>query len=1172
MNTYILLLLTFIVRVSHCNNVATSQMMMMPLIDELNVKCTKEGILVDLSFTGPFNGVVYSKGYFFDKKCRYVPANSNRNSYQFNISSGTCGVEEAIGSDGSPLLTTTLIMQNDEIFQEIWDISRKIVCDWKGSISKKLAVSSYKVSMLQTEQSNFANDIDVVNVWLDVRAGIYPETVSLGDSIVKIGDPLSIVVGTQGAARDIDFQVQDCFAHSNPDPNYANSYKIQLTDSRGCVLKKKVMTPFKRFIGVGKDKGNIILASTLSAFTFPDTMNVFTSCNVEVCKTACEVFSCETKEIKLTNKDFSRVSVKTTVTTIKPFTERITKTSPATTKPTTRTTLKPSFTKSVYSVTPLPLRITPAKCYQGSQDPSCPVICSSEFQDKRCPTKNPTILPCFPGSFAPGCPIVCNKQFQDKRCKTSGVTENSAVVTTSSNFDSQRQPQRISTTPLPVNTTVLVSSRKTKKPFVPIRLTTLKLQTYSKEPKNQFNSTCNSESVDPQCFFCSRNPLDPRCKTKDSTISDCYPGSHDPFCPIVCTEVFQDVRCDSKKTKFVKEPKEPEPLNCVATPDHPECIQKQPECFPGSKNPDCPVICDNTFLDERCPSKVLCKPGSIHPSCPIICSDIFTDSRCTGLTEISTSIKKVTTTKPPYIINNYRPQIIATTTEKETYLPTSPSIKATSNTEKSNIYAFLPPNCYPGSLNPTCPIVCNELYMDKRCNKINVESPCFPGSKEASCPVICTETFQDERCKKGTETPADCFPGSKDLHCPIICNDEFQDSRCDIKSVTATFQPLITTTQGCVPGSKNPNCPVICNSFFWDERCHKDRPTQKEERPSTCYPGSLDPVCPVICTEKYRDTRCRESLTATKPGCFPGSKSPSCPIICNSLFWDERCNQDKQTSKEERPFSCYPGSSDPSCPIICSEEFRDIRCSQPLSSITPGCFPGSKAPSCPVICDSVFWDERCTKDRPVPKEEKLHNCYPGSKDPACPVVCSEQFRDIRCVVRSTSTLTSSSTPRPFSVTTRSRTKCPKDSNEPGCDKLIKTTASPIRCIYGSTDPACTDVCKGPLKSVLCPSQTTKYIQNFLSTPALERSTTPRNKLKCVLGSQDSECKPLIGQPNEPKTIVSTSTAPSRSISSPTKEWSGESQYHAFHKFHFQKGDGRRNERLFGKIGQIGKNR
>lgn len=39
-------------------------------ISRLDVKCDSRGIEVTLDFDGPFSGLVYSKGYFDNPKCR----------------------------------------------------------------------------------------------------------------------------------------------------------------------------------------------------------------------------------------------------------------------------------------------------------------------------------------------------------------------------------------------------------------------------------------------------------------------------------------------------------------------------------------------------------------------------------------------------------------------------------------------------------------------------------------------------------------------------------------------------------------------------------------------------------------------------------------------------------------------------------------------------------------------------------------------------------------------------------------------------------------------------------------------------------------------------------------------------------------------------------------------
>ncbi len=81
-----------------------------------------------------------------------------------------------------------------------------------------------------------------------------------------------------------DVQVQDCIAH---DGDRANA--VTLTDSRGCVLKKKLMGPWQKSTQTGRPGVSLVAFSFFQAFKFPDVMEVFLECNVELCKSGCDV-------------------------------------------------------------------------------------------------------------------------------------------------------------------------------------------------------------------------------------------------------------------------------------------------------------------------------------------------------------------------------------------------------------------------------------------------------------------------------------------------------------------------------------------------------------------------------------------------------------------------------------------------------------------------------------------------------------------------------------------------------------------------------------------------------------------------------------------------------------------------------------------------------------------
>ena len=62
----------------------------------------------------------------------------------------------------------------------------------------------------------------------------------------------------------------------------------QLTDDRGCILKPKLFGAFQKTRETGNSGASIIAYAFFQAFKFPDVMDLFIECNVELCKTNCE--------------------------------------------------------------------------------------------------------------------------------------------------------------------------------------------------------------------------------------------------------------------------------------------------------------------------------------------------------------------------------------------------------------------------------------------------------------------------------------------------------------------------------------------------------------------------------------------------------------------------------------------------------------------------------------------------------------------------------------------------------------------------------------------------------------------------------------------------------------------------------------------------------------------
>lgn len=91
---------------------------------------------------------------------------------------------------------------------------------------------------------------------------------------------MTIVVAINDYKSQFDMRVKSCFAHDGVKP------AIHLTDQYGCVLRPKMLSPFKK-IRDTKGKATLVSYAQFLAFKFPDSMDVQIQCTVEVCRHGC---------------------------------------------------------------------------------------------------------------------------------------------------------------------------------------------------------------------------------------------------------------------------------------------------------------------------------------------------------------------------------------------------------------------------------------------------------------------------------------------------------------------------------------------------------------------------------------------------------------------------------------------------------------------------------------------------------------------------------------------------------------------------------------------------------------------------------------------------------------------------------------------------------------------
>lgn len=252
-----------------------------PHIHDIQVQCAKDMMQITIEFNRQFDGIIYSKGFYSNPECRYVTENSGQVKYTFTVSLNSCGTEfiSAFDTLGQSYLENVLVIQNEPGVQEVWDTIRAVRCLWEGNLRETLSVN-FNVGMLAQEIVTFSGDTAMAR--LDIQLGRGPFAPA-ANGLVKIGETMTLVVSVTGDAG-FDIQVKECRAKDTTGEN-----SILLTDDNGCVLKPKLFGAFQKTRETGNTGANIIAYAFFNAFKFPDIMDLILECNIELCKSDCEV-------------------------------------------------------------------------------------------------------------------------------------------------------------------------------------------------------------------------------------------------------------------------------------------------------------------------------------------------------------------------------------------------------------------------------------------------------------------------------------------------------------------------------------------------------------------------------------------------------------------------------------------------------------------------------------------------------------------------------------------------------------------------------------------------------------------------------------------------------------------------------------------------------------------
>ncbi|KAJ8977970.1 hypothetical protein NQ317_008162 [Molorchus minor] len=253
-----------------------------PHIHAIDVECAKDMMTINIEFNREFNGVIYSKGYYSMPECRYVKENSAQTKYSFTVNLNQCGTEfiNAFDTEGQSYLENILILQNELGIQEIWDTVRAVRCLWEGNLKETLSVA-LNVGMLTQELVTFSGDTAMAKLDVVLGEGALRATSRWFSQDWRANDAGRLSVRRSGFRHPGKGVQGDGF-------NGGQRYTAH-RDENGGILKPKLFEVFQRRATRGDTGASIIAFAHFNAFKFPDVMDLMIECNIELCKTDCEM-------------------------------------------------------------------------------------------------------------------------------------------------------------------------------------------------------------------------------------------------------------------------------------------------------------------------------------------------------------------------------------------------------------------------------------------------------------------------------------------------------------------------------------------------------------------------------------------------------------------------------------------------------------------------------------------------------------------------------------------------------------------------------------------------------------------------------------------------------------------------------------------------------------------
>lgn len=128
-------------------------------IQTLDVICGKNFMTVRAEFSGPFYGIVFSKGTYGQENCIYVKPNSGLTHTAFNVYYEQCGTKPDLQGK---FYENTIVIQYGSDIIEAYDEAKRLRCEWFEAYEKPATFKpAIPVADLEVVEMNFQGDVSI---------------------------------------------------------------------------------------------------------------------------------------------------------------------------------------------------------------------------------------------------------------------------------------------------------------------------------------------------------------------------------------------------------------------------------------------------------------------------------------------------------------------------------------------------------------------------------------------------------------------------------------------------------------------------------------------------------------------------------------------------------------------------------------------------------------------------------------------------------------------------------------------------------------------------------------------------------------------------------------------------------------------------------------------------